>query len=75
MGTWRGESVRDEGLMQLLQARVHLPTKCVRNGVPNQVYTNVFQGGLVCKAHRIVDDSTLGSRVIEKKKTKVVQPA
>ena len=29
---------------------------------------NRFRGGLVCKAHRLVYHSTLGSRVIKKKK-------
>ena len=29
-----------------------------------------FRGGLVCKAHRLVYDSTLGWRVIQKKKKK-----
>ena len=29
---------------------------------------NRFQGGLVVKAHRLVHHSTLGSRVIKKKK-------
>ena len=28
-----------------------------------------FRGGLVCKAHRLVYHSTLGLRVIKKKKT------
>ena len=31
-----------------------------------------FRGGLVCKAHRLVYRSTLGSRVIKKKKQKEV---
>jgi hypothetical protein len=31
-----------------------------------------FRGGLVCKAHRLSNHSTLGSRVIKKKKTKMV---
>jgi len=29
-----------------------------------------FQGGLVCKAHRLLYNSTLGSRVINKKQKK-----
>ena len=33
-----------------------------------------FRGGLVCKAHRLVYHSTLGSRVIKKKKRRSARP-
>ena len=38
---------------------------------PSSLYRNVkrFRGGLVCKAHRLLNHSTLGSRIIKKKKT------
>jgi len=42
-----------------------------QSGTPQLLHRNVqrFRGGLVCKALRLVYHSTLGSRVIKKKKT------
>ena len=36
--------------------------------LPSLRDVTLFRGGLVCKAHRLLYDSTLGLRVIKKKK-------
>ena len=45
-------------------------SRCSYVGVNLSAFTHVkrFQGGIVFKAHRLLRDSTLGLRVIKKKK-------
>ena len=54
--------------------RSHLPSKFLIQEQLRRRIVKRFRGGLVCKAHRLLFHSTLGSRVIHKIKKDAAAP-
>ena len=52
---------------RVIKKEVEVDDKWVRGGLPRRLLKR-FRGGLVVKAHRPLYHSTLGSKVIKKKK-------